>query len=68
MLSCNCTLDGTPACKQCPNYSAVFGKPYEPPWPFLWWGNIPYKKVIEEYDKDGKLIKRTVEHHDPEAL
>lgn len=55
---CNCTLAGTRACLNCPNYQQYFGLPqFEPMKTFF----PKKKKVTEKYDKDGSLIERIIE-------
>lgn len=53
MKVCHCTLGGTKACLSCPNYLENFDI----------FEDYRSKKVktIEEFDKDGNLIKRTTE-------
>ena len=73
--SCVCSLAGTAACMACPNrlnldWTAPLQnfrfEPLEPvPQPtYPWWIAMPprpaaHKTVIEEFDRDGKLLKRT---------
>lgn len=72
MNICCCSLAGTPACANCPNNlanMAISGphdytlpqspRPYYAPQTLTLWP-AHGKVVIEEYDKDGKLVKRTV--------
>lgn len=53
VCNCNCTLGGTKACFSCPNRLENFDI----------FEDYRSKKVktIEEFDKDGNLIKRTTE-------
>ena len=52
-MVCHCTLAGTRACWNCPNNTSFVLGP----------GNPPTRKITEEYDGDGRLIKRIIEEH-----
>jgi hypothetical protein len=59
MSICCCSLAGTAACETCSN------RPYNSsrfnPLDYKLFTPIKTKKVIERFDKDGKLVERIVE-------
>lgn len=59
---CCCSLAGTIACLTCSrrSYGNQPSLPIQPP-PGTTWEPTPMKRVVEEFDKEGKLIKRTTE-------
>ena len=59
-MNCCCSLAGTRACLSCPNGWEWNGALYWfiPPWVV---GEPKPKRVIEKFDKDGKLIERVTE-------
>ena len=64
MTICCCSLAGTAACMHCPNNPAsTTAWPQYHPWvqtiePGPYPHPIMIKRITEEFDKDGKLIKR----------
>jgi hypothetical protein len=63
MLVCHCILAGTAACRNCQRYIEHYGVhpseqlyDYEAPTKV-----IKVKRIIEKFDKDGKLIERITE-------
>lgn len=67
-MNCCCSLSGTAACSNCPNYKSEFYKPnYFSTGGCITFCNIhePLPKVMKEiydYDKDGKLVKAVIEY------
>lgn len=67
MKACWCTLPLTDpnACKNCPNNKEPWpnetnhGQPFT--WPVITPIQQPVKRVIEEFDEKGRLIRRTTE-------
>lgn len=60
MSVCCCSLAGTGACNNCTNSSEYMGYFYSLKIQPLVHKNLG-KRVIEEFDKDGKVIKRITE-------
>lgn len=58
MNACCCSLAGTAACAACRNRLVVDFFAY-PEWPQV---GRHTRRIIEEFDKDGNLIKRTTEN------
>lgn len=59
-MICCCSLAGTQACMRCGRWREYYGDwtapiryPIEP--------NVKPKRIIEKFDKDGKLMERIVE-------
>ncbi len=54
-MICNCTMAGTPACCQCPNYRQRYGNSsfyYQPSYPYI----PPIQKSLE--DRIAELEKK----------
>ncbi len=69
-ITCCCSLAGTVACFTCPSrYQYEWWRTpytYYPAYPDITYPKPHSKKIIEKFDKDGKLIERIVEEESPE--
>ena len=72
-MSCCCSLAGTAACLSCSQRQVMFTDWTYPHTNVPWWipgypetpapapvAPTPKKTTVEEYDKDGKLIRRII--------
>ena len=57
MLACYCSLAGTRACLTCSK--GMIDMMFYPP--IYYEKNKPKERIIEKFDKDGKLIERITE-------
>jgi hypothetical protein len=57
-MICCCSLAGTKACLNCPNYLNDIAQINSIPFPLR---TSPLKRIIKEYDGKGNLIKEIIE-------